>query len=62
VRTLILGLGNPILTDDGVGIRVARILSERLSDDPDVRIAEASLAACARDAWRPRFPMSWKQC
>ena len=27
--TLVLGVGNPILSDDGVGIHVARILNER---------------------------------
>ncbi|NLS79469.1 MAG: hydrogenase maturation protease [Chloroflexi bacterium] len=42
-RTLILGLGNPILTDDGVGIRVARLLQERLADRPGVTVDEASL-------------------
>ncbi len=29
-KTLILGLGNPILTDDGVGIRVVYALRERI--------------------------------
>jgi len=43
VKTLILGLGNPILTDDGVGVRVARLLAEHLSDEPDVTVAEASV-------------------
>jgi hydrogenase maturation protease len=28
MRTLILGIGNPILTDDGVGIRIAQKLKE----------------------------------
>jgi hydrogenase maturation protease len=40
-QTLILGLGNSILTDDGVGIYVARLLAERLKDRPDVAVAEA---------------------
>jgi hydrogenase maturation protease len=30
VKTLVLGIGNPILSDDGVGIHVARILKERM--------------------------------
>ncbi len=35
--TLILGIGNPILTDDGVGIQIAR----RMKDvSPDVAVAE----------------------
>lgn len=29
VRTLVLGVGNPILSDDGVGIHVARKLKEK---------------------------------
>ena len=42
MRTLVLGLGNPILTDDGVGIHVVRDLAGRL-DRSDVDVAEASL-------------------
>ena len=39
MNTLILGIGNPILTDDGVGIRVAqRIREER----PDLNVEETS--------------------
>jgi hydrogenase maturation protease len=30
-KTLILGMGNPILSDDGVGLVVARALSERVT-------------------------------
>lgn len=29
MKTLVIGVGNPILSDDGVGIHVARILKER---------------------------------
>lgn len=43
MKTLILGLGNPILADDGVGPRVARELESRL-DQPEVTVMEASLA------------------
>ena len=43
MKTLILGLGNPILRDDGVGIKVAREIARRLiSSSIDVR--EASVA------------------
>jgi hydrogenase maturation protease len=42
MKTLILGLGNPILSDDGVGPRVARELQGKL--DEDVTITEVSLA------------------
>lgn len=41
-KTLILGLGNPILTDDGVGIRVVRALSGRTLP-PEVSFAEAGV-------------------
>jgi len=42
LKTLILGLGNPILTDDGIGIHVVRELAMRSLPD-DVICAEASL-------------------
>ena len=42
LKTLVLGLGNPILTDDGVGIHVVRALAGRLNR-PDVEVAEACL-------------------
>jgi hydrogenase maturation protease len=32
MRTLILGLGNPILSDDSIGIRIANLLKERCKD------------------------------
>ena len=41
-KTLVLGLGNPILTDDGVGIHVVRAVAECCSRD-DVVFAEASV-------------------
>ncbi len=40
--TLVLGLGNPILSDDGVGIHTARAVAARLQRD-DVAFAEASI-------------------
>ena len=43
MKTLVLGLGNPILRDDGVGIRVAHEVANRL-DDPQVTVAESSAA------------------
>jgi hydrogenase maturation protease len=45
MSTIIIGLGNPILTDDGVGVRVARQLEEiiDLSAHPDITITEASV-------------------
>ena len=41
-RTLVLGLGNTILSDDGVGIYVARELGKRIQNE-NVDIVEASL-------------------
>ncbi len=41
MKTLILGLGNPILSDDGVGLRVAGIL-ENMVNQPEITVAEAS--------------------
>lgn len=43
MKTLVLGLGNPILTDDGVGIHVVRALADRSSPHPSVVFAEASV-------------------
>lgn len=42
MRTLVLGLGNPILTDDGVGITVVRETAARCGRE-DVTFAEASV-------------------
>jgi hydrogenase maturation protease len=46
VATVVLGLGNPILCDDGVGIHVVRAVSSRVTPDAsplDVTFAEASV-------------------
>jgi hydrogenase maturation protease len=43
MKTLVLGLGNPILGDDGVGIRVARALEGRLNR-PEITVMETSTA------------------
>jgi len=40
VKTLVLGLGNTILCDDGVGIYVARALVDRTAGAADVKEAE----------------------
>ena len=42
MKTLVLGLGNPILTDDGVGITVVREVAARCRRD-DVAFEEASV-------------------
>jgi hydrogenase maturation protease len=43
-KTLIIGLGNPILTDDGVGVKVAREIERRIDPDahPNLTITEVS--------------------
>lgn len=45
VKTLILGLGNELLSDDAVGILAARALRERLKDKADV--VESALSGMA---------------
>lgn len=39
-KTVIIGLGNPILTDDGVGIKVAQALRDELGSNSSVDIKE----------------------
>jgi hydrogenase maturation protease len=39
-RTLVMGLGNPCLRDDAVGVRLASFVHERLGDRPGVRYVE----------------------
>jgi len=40
MKTLILGLGNPLVRDDSVGLRVVWELQRRLTDRPDVEVDE----------------------
>jgi hydrogenase maturation protease len=39
-RTIVVGLGNPILSDDAVGLRVAAALRSVLADRPGIEVAE----------------------
>lgn len=41
MNTLILGIGNPILTDDGVGIKIAQKVKE---ENPELEVIETSEA------------------
>ncbi len=41
MKTLLLGLGNPILSDDGIGIRIAKEIRKKCKD---IDIVEASAA------------------
>jgi hydrogenase maturation protease len=43
MRTLVIGLGNPILTDDGVGIYTARRVSECLPPGAAVDVIEVAV-------------------
>lgn len=40
MKTLILGLGNPLITDDSVGLRVIETLRPLLADRRDVEVSE----------------------
>lgn len=40
MKTLVLGLGNPLVTDDSVGLRVAAELKRLLAEDSDVEVSE----------------------
>lgn len=43
MKTLVLGLGNPILTDDGVGVLVAEEVRRNLPVDTPIDIKEVSV-------------------
>jgi hydrogenase maturation protease len=43
MKTLVLGLGNPILTDDGVGVLVAEEVRAGLPPDSPVEVTEVSV-------------------
>ena len=40
MKTLVLGLGNPLLKDDSIGLRVAQELRAKINDAPEVEIGE----------------------
>ena len=44
MNTLILGIGNPILTDDGVGIKIAQKLKEEKAELAVTETSEAGIA------------------
>jgi hydrogenase maturation protease len=43
MKALVLGIGNPILSDDGVGIKVAAEVGRNLND-PQIAVSETSAA------------------
>ncbi len=40
MKTLLMGMGNPILSDDAVGVRLARDIGEKLAGTPGLSIME----------------------
>jgi hydrogenase maturation protease len=40
LKTLLIGLGNPLITDDSVGLRVVKRLAPLLADRPDIDVVE----------------------
>ncbi len=40
MKTLVLGLGNPLLRDDSIGLRVAQELRGQFDSDPDIEVSE----------------------
>jgi hydrogenase maturation protease len=40
MKTLVLGLGNPLVTDDGVGLRVAAEIARQVAGRADVEVGE----------------------
>lgn len=47
MTTLVLGMGNPILSDDGVGFHIAAAVRAALADAPEVVVETASLGGLA---------------
>lgn len=43
MKTLVIGLGNPILTDDGVGIYTARRVQAQLPINSEIEVIEVSV-------------------
>jgi len=41
MRTIVVGLGNPILSDDSVGIKVAELVKQRVPGNQDIEVTEA---------------------
>jgi hydrogenase maturation protease len=39
-KTLVIGLGNPLVSDDSVGLRIAQHLKTRLAQRPEVDVTE----------------------
>ena len=46
-QTVVLGIGNPLMSDDGVGIKVVEALIECASDFPDIDFYDAGTGGLA---------------
>ncbi len=44
-KTLVLGLGNPLLTDDGVGVSAAATVRKALPPDAAIEVSEVKQRA-----------------
>lgn len=40
MRILLIGLGNPLVTDDSVGLRIVEALRPQLADRPEIEVTE----------------------
>jgi len=47
----IVGIGNTLLGDDGVGPRVVEMLAPRLGDDPDIALIDGGTLGFALTGW-----------
>ncbi len=56
-RTLVLGLGNPIRGDDGVGWRVVEVVQEYLADQRKSTDPHPALPQREREQKDPHFPL-----
>ena len=56
MKTIVLGVGNPILQDDGVGIHIANQLKEHINHSDvtiDERSEERRVGKECRSRWSP---------
>jgi hydrogenase maturation protease len=53
--TLVLGIGNPLMGDDGVGNRIIELLAEKALP-PNVKIEDAGLPGWGLPAWLEGWP------
>jgi hydrogenase maturation protease len=47
MKTIIVGLGNPILGDDGVGWKVAEVVENRLNVPPKLNVGDVTVERCS---------------